>query len=75
MKTEHRRPDDLFQACALPIRSEAFAEDLEGLLPRPDAASEPRRALGHPARSTRATWLLLPLAVVLIGSASALAWF
>ena len=74
MKTEYDRPEDLFNHCALPVRSEAFPEDLEGLLPQPQAATGPRRTPDDATRPARAIWLLLPLAVVLIGSASALAW-
>jgi hypothetical protein len=50
-------------------RSEAFAEDLEDALPG-DAQSS-----GSRSRVTRTAWLLgLPLALVVLGSASALAW-
>jgi hypothetical protein len=50
-------------------RSEAFAEDLDGLLPEASASS------GGARRLVRPVWLFaLPLAVLVIGSVSALAW-
>jgi hypothetical protein len=73
MNIERVRPEAFSQNLGLPTRSEAFAEDLDGLLPQAQATSKPAGRTGRPGRSL---WvmLLLPLAVVLIGSASALAW-
>ncbi len=73
MKIDRTRPEPMAPHPALhPAlhhRSEAFAEDLEGLLPGVEAVAGPEGSPGRPY------WLfLLPLAVVLIGSASALAW-
>lgn len=50
-------------------RSEAFAEDLDGLLSDVEPARTPPVRVGRSA-----LMFVLPLAVVLIGSASALAW-
>lgn len=50
-------------------RSEAFAEDLEDLLPAPLEVLRPAR------RALWASWtFVLPLTVAVLGSASALVW-
>ena len=50
-------------------RSEAFAEDLEGMF---EGAPQ---FMPAPERPVHAAWFfMLPLALVLLGSASALAW-